>query len=151
MLDPSHRSVGSFQEIARESPNSHPGTVEPNSAAASPQDGGHGSEQIQSNFEDRVDGALRAQLIRFDTALSVPLRASNGTAEGAGLFLLDKRDGTLQFWVHYTAPLDYIERGATLRGANGNAVHPLPLGTVYLRRIGFYDRYEVGPRSRCGR
>merc|ERR1712232_341892 len=68
--------------------------------------------------------------------------------QGAGLFLLDEASNTLQFWVYYTAPLDYIERGATINvGADDRSVHPLSVGTVGLRRIGEYRSGDAQPMT----
>jgi len=103
---------------------------------------------VQLRTADRPTGALRAQLLRFDTLVQAPLAPSSGglKAQGAGVFFVDTRSSTLQFWVYYTAPLDFVEVGATLNSvSNGTDVFPLPVGTVGFRRTGPYDRYNDPP------
>jgi hypothetical protein len=102
----------------------------------------------QIRTTDRPHGALRAQLIRFDSILTSKLQpaSSNLDAQGAAVFFLDKQQSTLQYWVYYTTPLDYVERGATINDvATNNEVFPLALGTVGIRRVGPYDRTKNPP------
>jgi hypothetical protein len=103
---------------------------------------------VQLRTADRPHGALRAQLSRFDTIAKTKLVAAAPlSAEGAGVFFLDSQTHTAQFWVYYTAPLDYIEVGATINAAGGDERFPLPVGTVGLRRVGPYDRTKTPPAS----
>lgn len=111
------------------------------------------NEQLASSLayvriatQDRPRGALRAQLNRVDTAYVAPLAATPNAADaqGAALVTADAQRNTATFWLHYTAPLSYVERGGILqRSASGNTVLPLPQGSIALRRIGAWPETRI--------
>ena len=81
----------------------------------------------------------RAQLSRVDEVHSGELAGPAAEYGGAAAFFVDARHSATHYWVYYTTPLTYVERGASVKLASvdGNVV-PLPLGTTALRRIGVW-------------
>jgi hypothetical protein len=95
---------------------------------------------------DVPDGAMRAQLHRVDSAYTAAISAVTGDADakGAALITADAQRNTATFWLHYTAPLSYVERGGTLqRLATSSVVLPLPAGSIALRRIGSWPQTRI--------
>mmetsp|Transcript_45695 Transcript_45695/g.111983 ORF Transcript_45695/g.111983 Transcript_45695/m.111983 type:complete len:319 (-) Transcript_45695:46-1002(-) len=121
--------------------------------------------------DERPDGHLRAQVARYDVPLTTkllpaPLRRGNDTVEGSVIYVLDEVFEKVEFWVHYTAPLAYVELTGDIDQVGDvmplgppappefggsldprySPVYPLPMGHADMRRIGFYDKCANYPR-----
>jgi hypothetical protein len=71
----------------------------------------------------------RAQLGRVDEAHGGTIGSGNepGNYTGLAVFFVDTQRNTTQYWIYYTTPLSYVERGASVRLATVTADDAIPM------------------------